>query len=233
MNEICKKGEKNMEKNRVFEIIINLLEGIKNDNKLVDSSTINGKITLRGCKYLLNQTIRQYSLPDNHYFVSEKAKELWDKISTDNMFNYEYKNEVTKNVPGEVLINKYSGNEKKARKAEVLKYGQKFTYNDVFTDEHIVPVNNIIDELLNLSILSYNEIEKVLDKIYICKMLKSEDRAIKNQRNRSTDYREVVVFDYKEAEIKLLNFDYISVLTTLISEDKRKLDELSVEKCSV
>ena len=62
-----------------------------------------------------------------------------------------------------------------------------------------------IDELLALPEYSYEAIENVLNKIYICKMLKSEDRSIKSKKNRSTDYREVVVFDYNERNP--LNFE--------------------------
>ena len=64
-------------------------------------------------------------------------------------------------------------------------------------------------------------------------MLKSEDRSIKSKKNRSTDYREVVVFDYDDVGIKLLNFDYKTILETLISERKTELDELSVKTPSV
>ena len=48
-----------MEQNRVLDIIINLLIGIKNDNKLIGKSCNDEEILLNGCSYLLNQTIRQ------------------------------------------------------------------------------------------------------------------------------------------------------------------------------
>ena len=221
-----------MEQNRILDIIINLLIGIKNNNKLVDQSSIDGELRLNGCSYLLNQTIRQYQFPQNHYYVSEKAQKLWDTISSDSIFNYTYRDTVIKDVDGEVVIEKFRGGEGKPYATSKIKRGDSFVFKDVFTDEHIVTVSNIIDELLALPEYSYEAIENVLNKIYICKMLKSEDRSIKSKKNRSTDYREVVVFDYNDVGIKLLNFDYKTILETLISEQKTELDELSVKMSS-
>lgn len=222
-----------MERNRILDIVVNLLIGIKSNNKLVDQSSIDGELKLNGCSYLLNQTIRQYQFPQSHYYVSEKAKKLWDTISSDSIFNYTYRDTVTKDVEGEVVIEKFRGGEGKPYATSKIKRGDSFIFKDVFTDEHIVTVSNIIDELLSLPEYSYESIENVLNKIYICKMLKSEDRSIQSKKNRSTDYREVVVFEYDEVGIKLLNFDYKSVLEALISEGKTKSDELSATMPSV
>ena len=218
-----------MEQNKVLDIIISLLIGIKSHNQLIDKSSINDNITLNGCSYLLNQAIRQLQVSPCHYFVSEKAQELWDKISSDSIFNYTYRDKVIKDVEGDVIIEKFRGGEGKPYATPTIKRGDSFVFNDVFTDEHIVTVSNIIDELLNLPEHTYEAIENVLNKIYICKMLKREDRLIKNKKNRSMDYREVVAFDYKDSGIELLNFDYKSVLETLINELKTELDELPVK----
>lgn len=216
-----------MKRNRILDIIVNLLIGIKNNNKLVDQSSIDGELKLNGCSYLLNQTIRQYQFPQSHYYVSEKAKKLWDMISSDSIFNYTYRDTVIKDVESEVVIEKFRGGEGKPYATFKIKRGDSFVFKDVFTDEHIVTVSNIIEELLSLPEYSYESIENVLNKIYICKMLKSEDRSIQSKKNRSTDYREVVVSEYDKVGIKLLNFDYKSVLEALISEGKTKSDESS------
>lgn len=198
-----------MQQNRILDIIINLLNGIKNKNSIVEELETDTTMTLKGVSYLLNQTLRQYNIPKSHYFISEKASELWDKISTDDMLKYTYRDKVTKRTQEIVHIDKYKGGEKEPFQKDVpLKKGESFIYNDVFTDEHIVTVSDIIKELLKLSQYTYSSITNILDKIYICKMLKSEDRMIKNKSKRSTDYREVINKDYLNVGIRLKGFDY-------------------------
>lgn len=215
--------------NKVLDIIINLLDGLRSGGDLRDD--FGGEdLVLNDCSYLLNQSIRQYKIPQCHYFVSKKAFELWSKIRSDSIFNYWYRKKVVKNVEGEVFINKYRGGEKEPySKNYKLKYGETFTFNDVFTDEHIVPVNNIIKELINLPVINYESVKNVLDKIYICKVLKEEDRKIANKKSRSLDYREVLAFDYFDVGIEIKDFDLKTELLTLIDEIKRKIDKLKDE----
>lgn len=218
-----------MERNRIFDIMINLLEGIKNQNRLIERNK-DKEMALNGCAYLLNQTIRQYQVPQSHYFVSKKAQELWNQISTDSIFNYTYQDKVTKNIDGTVIIEKFRGGEGTPYATTTISRKDKFTYKDVFTDEHIVTVSNIIEELLALPKYDYASIERILNKIYICKMLKREDRSIASKRDRSTDYREVIVFDYKDAGIFLTTFDYKANLEQLILEKEEELTELELEE---
>lgn len=202
-----------MQQNKILDIIINLLSGIKNKNSIIEEFEDETQMTLSGASYLLNQTLRQYNIPKNHYFISEKAFELWDKISTDDILKYSYRDKVTKNTNDNVSIDKYKGGEKDPyQKQATLNKGESFIYNDVFTDEHIVTVSDIIKEMLNLPTYDYLSITEVLDKMYICKMLKSEDRMIKNKSKRSTDYKEVIHRDYLSVGIKLKDFDYTEQL---------------------
>ena len=220
-----------MQQSRILDIIINLLSGIKSNNSIIESIDNDTQMKLKGNSYILNQALRQYVLPKNHYFVSEKAFELWTKISTDDIFNYEYQNKVVKNTDDFVMIDKYKGGEKNPRQKDVpLQKGQSFIYKDVFTDEHIVTVSNIIDELLKLPSYTYSSIASVLDKMYICKMLKSEDRSIKNRINRSTNYKEVILEDYLNAGIKVKDFDYHTELKNLLAITHAELDKLNEEE---
>ena len=86
-----------------------------------------------------------YQFPQNHYYVSEKAQKLWDAISSDSIFNYTYRDTVIKDVDGEVVIEKFRGGEGKPYATSKIKRGDSFVFKDVFTDEHIVTVSNIID----------------------------------------------------------------------------------------
>lgn len=215
-----------MEQNRVLDIIINLLVGIKNDNKLIGKSCNDEEILLNGCSYLLNQTIRQYQFPKNHYFVSKKAQELWNKISSDDIFNYVYRDTVTKDIEGVVVVDKFRGGEGTPYAKESIVKGDKFIYKDVFSDEHIVTVSDVIKELLDLSNFDYESVEKILNKIYICKMLKSEDRSIKNKKSRSMDYREVILSDYYDVGIRVNGIDYVSMAKERLQEAEEELNNL-------
>lgn len=212
-----------MGQNRVLDIMINLLEGIKNQNQLIDEYC-GEELALNSCLYLLNQTIRQYQISQSHFFVSKKAQKLWDKISTESIFDYSYRDTVTKNIEEEVTIEKYRGGEGTPYLVTTISYGDKFIYKDVFTDEHIVTVSDIIDALLELPKYDYNSIKNILDKIYICKMLKSEDRAIENKNKRSLDYREVIGTDYIRAGIELTTLDPITALKSLIKDLEMELE---------
>ena len=216
-----------MEQNKIFDIIISLLEGIKNKNELIQENNKGEKFTLKGCSYLLNQAIRQYQIPKNHYLVSEKAFELWSKIRNDDILDFCYRNKIVKNNDEKVFIDKYKGSNKipYAKNVE-LKFGDSFIYNDVFTDEHIVTVYDIINELLQLQKYDYQSIKEVLDKIYICKMLKEEDHNIKGKKKRILDYREVIADNYYEAGIRIKDFKLKATMQVLIEEKKKELENL-------
>lgn len=215
-----------MSNNKVYDIIINLLIGTKNQNTLTDATCLDEAVMLNGCSYLLNQTIRQYQIPRDHYFVSERALALWEKIRTDSIFDYTYRDKIIKTTDDVVTIDKYRGGEKHPHESTNIYRGDAFTYNDVFTDEHVVTVSNIIEELKSLSTYDYSSVKRILDKIYICKMLKEEDRIIENKRNRSTDYREVIAEDYYNVGIRLVGFDLMATLQDLIYEAEEKLIRL-------
>ena len=198
-----------MEQNKIFDIIINLLIGVKNQDKLVEETESGEVLTVTQCKYLLNQTIRQYQIPKDHYFVSEAALELWRKIRKDSIFNYTYRDNVVKTIDEPVWIDKFNGSRKEPYQSLYLNRGESFTFNDVFTDEHIVTVSDIIKELKALPSYDYAEIKRVLDKIYICKVLKEEDHNIKNKHTRPTDHQLVINTDYYDAGIKVLKFNEV------------------------
>ena len=217
-----------MVQNKVVDIIINLISGVKTNNLLTDN--IDGeKIELYNCKYLLSQVLRQINLPKEHLLVSEKAYELWSKISTDDITDYKYRDVVCKTTDDYVAVDKYKASNKEPYiKGAVVKKGETFVFNDVFIDEHIVPINNIIIELLSLTTYDYPSVKKILDKIYICKMLKYEDHMIKNKSNRSAYYKEVIVEDYLDVGIRIRDFDYLNANKELLEKYQTKL--LDVER---
>lgn len=67
-------------KNEVLDIIIPFIEATKNDRPINSENQLVPQ--MGGAKYLLGQMIRQLQIPQNHYFISTKAKPLWEQIST-------------------------------------------------------------------------------------------------------------------------------------------------------
>ena len=77
----------------------------------------------------------------------------------------------------------------------------------------IVPVEIIKKELLGLDLkcdfkVQAERVETILDKIYVCKMLKEENAGLKNKRS-SDDYKNIIENDYKNAEtpIEVVGFE--------------------------
>ncbi len=151
-----------------------------------------------GVSYLLNQTIRQLWLPKEHYLVSVKAQDLWDRITDGDIRDYFYRDRVK--VKCDSKLPYYIGNAKKPSEYWTYKKGKTFSYRSVFHDEHIVPVDTIVKELLNLETITPETVKSVLDKIYICKMLKEEDRSggengncqIPKYKRNSDDYKAII-----------------------------------------
>lgn len=184
--------------NEVLDIIISLVKGVKNDGH-IDS---DGHV-LWGCNYLLNQVLRQYDIPKDHYYVSERAAKLWESITSGKIMDYYYKCRVVLDkADGTVVLKCYKG-ASNSYTEWTPKKGEKLIYRDVFHDEHIVPINVLIKELVELTELNYENVLHILDKIRICKMLKEEDKEIVNRSNRSSDYKIAIAENYKD--IKCVN----------------------------
>lgn len=191
-----------MDQHIVYDYIKELVKSIKRDG-----SIYIGDEKWDGSMYLLGQIIRQYCIPKSHYFVSAKAKELWERITDEDMLNYWYQHKV-RCLCDEVEIKEFSGNSNSYTR-RIIHRGDEFVYRAVFHDEHIVPVKIIIEELCSYTDLTYADIRRALSKIYICKLLKEEDKKILHKSNRPSDYREALKRDYfaDPANIDVYQFD--------------------------
>lgn len=188
-------------KNQVLDIIIPFVIATKN-NRPIDSE--NSMVPQMGnTKYLLGQMIRQLWIPKNHYFISKKAQMIWQQISTQDMFDYCYRHIVQCENDQEVSVNSYKNNSKTPHKLQV-KSGDCFVYRDVFHDEHMTPVHDIIERLLSLDIPDYENVSKILNSIYICKMLKDEDRVLYPKYNRPAEISQIIDKVYMPAGIEII-----------------------------
>ena len=172
----------------VLDIIISFVNACKKDKEHAFIESDGKKIW--SANYLLNQILRQYYIDDNHILVSKKAQELWDKIAVESdIKRFSYRNTFAAKI--DINLYMYFGAKKEGVLTQKNK-GQKVVWNNIFHDEHTIPINIIIKELCALETLSYENVSKVLDKIYICKMLKEEDRNINQKCERSSNIVDVV-----------------------------------------
>ena len=194
---------KHMDKNPVLDIIISLLENEKiyRINKKVGSKiecSYNGKTyVLWNSNYLLGQIIRQYCISEDKYYISQKAKALWEQITKQNIWDYSYRDRIICENDAEISAKSYKGASSKYS-TTTLRSGVEFIFNDIFHDEHIIPINVIIKELKSLPECTYKTIEDTLDKIRVCRMLKEEDREIKEKSRRPSDFNYVIENIYKK-----------------------------------
>ena len=156
------------ERNEIFDLIITLTKGIQDKNNAVKCKYRNDDYKLNACTYLLGQVLRQYSKNGGCIYVSEKAAEKWKLLSDREMNDYWYRNMVV--CDGEAFNNSeeveeylYRGNSNTPEK-QCLKKGAKFSFREIFHDEHIIPIASIIEDLTNLKgdDLNYDNVAKVL-----------------------------------------------------------------------
>ena len=173
----------------VLDIIIALVKAIKEtkepDEKNCRYYLEDGKNRLWGAKYLLNQVLRQYRIKDDHIFISIAADKLWKEITDGKVEikNYNYTMQIP--VHKECTLDLYKGAANiPFKKAKTLKPSDKFQYRQVFHDEHVIPIADIIENLIKLDDFHYDSVQKILNNIYMCRMLKTENIQL-NKGNRN------------------------------------------------
>jgi hypothetical protein len=157
-------------------------------------------------KYLLNQLLRQFDTPKERLHISKEAQKLWQSIMGDEDINkYYYREKVTVKYGG-AIIQEYKGSESESYSERTLKERDTFIFKDVFHLEHIVPVSIIIKKLtaLDETELTYENVDRILSQIHICRMLKKEDRDIKEKYARPESYDEVIKKIYHKHGIYLV-----------------------------
>ena len=194
----------NVKEIKVLDIIIALVKASKetpsNKNDEPSFYMNDGTDCLWGAKYLLGQVLRQYRIDGNHIFVSVAADNLWKEITDgkEEMENYHY----TMGVPvhKEKYLELYKGAAKTPFNKGVFKEGNKFQYRQVFHDEHVIPIADVIEKLIALDDLNYENVKSVLNNIYMCRMLKSENIELNkgNRNKREWDVKKTIEEIYKE-----------------------------------
>ncbi len=184
-----------------IELIIQLIELYHAAPEAKEAEHVEYTFDKKGISQILNQTIRQLWIPKDHYKISVKAWNLWNKIAEGDIRDYFYHDRVK--VKCDSVLPYYKGNANEpAEKEWLYPKGKTFSYRSVFHDEHIVPVETIEKKLLEFENPTSEEVKDILSKIYVCKMLKEEDRKITKKSNRGSDnYLEIIKACYQNIKI--------------------------------
>ncbi len=189
-----------------MNIIIYLLSKYKEKN----DSPIKYELSYGSAYYLLNQTVRQLSLPKEKYLLSEAAKQLWDSLTSKEIENYFSRESIENEKIESITLPVYKGNKKESTGNVDVKKGKTFIFNNVFHCEHIIPINMIVKKLLELQNPTTDEVSAILDHISVCRVLKEEDRKIKEKLSRPFNENEVIEKIYLRNGIKIVGHKYMS-----------------------
>ena len=138
--------------------------------------------------YLLNQAVRQYIIPQDHWHISEAAKKVWDSITDDDIRKFTFQQQIDINKLDDTM---------EIGESIIIEEGKKTPFNKIFISEHITPVSDVIKVLENhQSPLCPDDVMKILDKMHIARILQSENKIITQRNNRWTDFSDIP--DYKQ-----------------------------------
>lgn len=137
-------------------------------------------------RYLLNQCIRQYLVPDSNIHISVYAGQVWQNMGLNlgDIYKYTYQDVI---VPqNNIQVDTCVGTKKKSVITKNIVAGQPIAYNSVFIDEHTTPVKDVTEALKQAYISNpcTSTIIGILDKMHITKMLKCENAKIAKNTNR-------------------------------------------------
>ena len=157
-----------------FNYLMELINAAKIKGESVDKKFSfnynNEGFSIGSARYLLSQTLRQLIIDEAHWHISANAKALLESKEIDTSYSF---------------LLPYTINANKTLKSMHSKF------NDVFMVEHVVPINCIMDELIEEKDLSYDKIANKLLQIHVCIITKDEDQALRDNgysRKREGDF---------------------------------------------
>lgn len=185
------------------DAIINSIIVLINEYKtLLSSSTSNIK-DIRSLRYLLNQSIREYEIPSDNWHVSKAALALWEDLTKEDIKNYHYRDVVKcDNLKQPWNTDLFQGANKEGDEREIFP-NDSFLFNELFHEDHVIPVSLILEEIIKSPIIDYNSIKTILDKMHICVILKEEDRKLGRTKGRNIDFNKTIVDVYNKNGVEL------------------------------
>lgn len=188
-----------MKKNDVvIETILSLVNGYRN---MSQSDTKD----LDGIRYLIGQTIRAYNVARNQVHISREAWNLWNSLTSADINDFFYRESFDcDRVQAQRKIELYKGAERKPSSSIFVKNCDSLIFRNVFHLDHIVPVSLIEDEILKLSDPTKEDIKIILDKMHLCRVLKSENTELGRTKGRGLDWQENVKNVYNAKGVYIL-----------------------------
>ena len=178
--------------NYIIDIIIKALKGWE---KIGDVTTHISYTDI------LNKTIRHYIIPSKHWCISEKADKLWKSITNENIEQYGYQQVIPCNkADGSQSAVFYKGNSGEGTRKSIPNE-RPIRYNEIFIIEHVIPVAEIIKQLKKMPHWTRSNVREILDSMYICRMLKEEDRKITRKSKRGSCFDYILTNIYEPAGI--------------------------------
>lgn len=189
-----------MKNEAIIKSIITLLDAY---NKTLSDKSNQGKRNSNSLKYLINQSIREYEIPSDNWHVSKAALALWKDLTKEDIKNYHYRDVVKcDNLKQPWNTDLFQGANKEGDEREIFP-NDSFLFNELFHEDHVIPVSLILEEIVKLKKINYKSIKEVLDKMHICVILKEEDRKLGRTKGRNIDFNKTIVDVYNKNGVEL------------------------------
>ena len=175
------------------DLLITIIESALKGTKL-------GCENMIAYRYLLNQSIRQYIIPENNWHLSKAADSLWNSITSCDIRKYNYRQLIKCDCANQTQAKKYQGNSLQGSPIKISK-NDLIPFNQLFTAEHMTPIADVIKELEKLSNPSRQNIQKILDQIHICRITKEDDKQICPKYGRGINLSNILSSSYKDISL--------------------------------
>ena len=197
-----------MGSDQVRDIIIPLIKASKEKGTKNDKHIKGDGIEIINCSYLLNQLLRNILIPEENYHISKAADKLWKSLTSSDIKDYGYDETFICDMISDFReLPFYKGNENNPEMRTVTK-DTKIKYNNVFHNEHVIPIKIIIRQLQACDLDDYDAVKKILNSIHICRITKEEDKKLKQKSNREGGFDDIVKGLYKNNGIELVDYNY-------------------------
>lgn len=185
------------------EAIINSIKCLLVEYRAELAKTSPNKADLGSLRYLLGQSIRQYDIPAKNHHLSQAAHSRWTELTKADIRNYHYRDIVVCDNISTFVQHAFFNGSKKKGSLKALTKDYKFHFREMFHEDHVIPVSMILDKMLEIEKVDEKSIEKLLNMMHICVILKKEDRNIGRTKGRSLDFQKTIEDVYNPAGIFL------------------------------